>query len=612
MLHIDFETRSRADLPAVGPWVYANDPSTEIICMAYSFGNDVELWIPGQPFPAEVFGHVNMGGTLVAHNAAFERRLWNLLPCPNPDLNQWRCTQAAAARRGLPQQLERLASALEIEINKDLRGKRLIKQLSIPQEDGTFNTDPALLQEMYEYCIQDVRVEMAICDKIPLLEPGEQRVWELDQTINDRGIAIDRDLARAIKTQTELHLSRLEQEFVAITGECKPTEVAKFKKWLLEQTGVEHRSLAAERVRELIESETTPDNVRRALRIRELSASNSVKKVDQFLARSESGRMRDHLKYHAAQPGRWAGSGAQIQNLPRGSISDMDFLAGAILADSVEMFFSQSTTEVMRSALRGILIPTDGNDLLVWDYGQIEARLLAWAAGETELLQQFSEGADPYVAFAQKIWPGETITKDQRLVGKVCILGLGYGMGWVKFGHTLKGFGVQVSDGFAKRCVAVYRHAYPKIPRFWRLLENKMRDACQGRPNNAYMRDGEFVRARMPSGRDIFYYKCFFDTRAGSIRYQKLYGAQMIWIDTYGGKLTENLIQGLARDVLVSGMMRLRDAGFYIVGTVHDEIIADDDGDRLDEGSKLLTIAPVWATGLPLAVDGFSCERYRK
>ena len=796
------------------------------------------------------------------------------------------------------------AKTIGLEHQKDARGKRVMLKCAKPRKviaggdllgrEIVWWEDPVELETVYRYCAVDVLVERDACKQLPELSEREHRVWTLDQMINDRGLEIDRSLCQGALSIVRSKQDELAFELKLLTG-CQvdaPTKVEELKIWLAGE-GVPTETLGAGDVERLLAIEL-PEHVRRVLEIRQQAGKSSTAKYEQLLSRSQSGRMRGNLRYYGAATGRWSGSGAQIQNVPRGSISDVETLSSLMQDGSremVELFFGDPI-EAAKSALRSAIVAPEGKLLLVWDFAQIEARVLAWLAKEKSLVKLFAEGKDVYKAFATKVYgkPESEITKAERFISKTCIaegtlvlcdcgwkpiqsvslgdrvwdgvewvchkglinngtkktlnvcgsyltpdhliwsgtqwleaqslvqdesilsqalahaaenvpsqamsvvregesqpllsnatvteestwltttiskhssqpvawcvqtqppqnsdigftqtrcltttteqdfsidcrqrfndatgnpadtlsitglaesayamsgavtgqlssatysnyqggtthpwkwtgsittkvtnrgifvsaiakktwrtgegsktcsknstvydiacagprsrftiltdsgplvvhncvLGLGFQMGATKFKATLAGYGVEVSEAFAMRAVETYRDTFRNIVRLWHSVE---RDAVNAVGD--WRREDGYLKYRLPSGRDICYFGADVKEKEGRTRltYKSTLGASVVTEETYGGKLVENIVQGIARDVLVDGMFALEEAGIPIVATVHDEIIAESECDRLEEGIALLTKEQAWRKGLPLAVEGFVCRRYRK
>lgn len=643
MIYLDFETRSAIKLDDAGSWRYARDPSTSILCLAWTVDDGpVEVWTPAEKFPKGLAKAINSGELVEAHNAAFERAIWTSIGIPRhgfPEIpfERWRCSMARAATLGLPQSLEGLAKALEIAERKDEEGKKAMRRASSPLprragaslfDDGgpvEFDEDPELLRRVVEYCRQDVWTERAASKLLPDLSPTELDVWLLDQELNDRGIKIDRQLCERAVYFVEAESRRFSDELVELTdGKVgAPTELEAIKNWL-RSTGVETPTLDEKTVSRLLGSPKLTEAARRVLEIRQLAGRSSVAKFRSMLDRAdpEDDRVRNNLRYHGAGPGRWAGSGVQIQNFPRGSVEDVETLAETFRSGSiedVELLFGDPITASV-SALRPALVADGGKTFCVWDFAQIEARLLAWYAGCEKLVELFASGSDVYKSFAAEAFrkPVGQVTKPERFIGKISVLGLGYQMGAPKLVATFAGFGVRVDETLAGRLVSTYRGAYPEIPALWRRLEDNALKAAVSTFTpvdrfGAFERRGRFLFYKLPSGREIAY----LDPRVegGKLVYKKTLGKQLAKESSYGGKLTENVIQATARDVLAEGMLRLKSAGFSLVATIHDEIVSEEPessaSGKLEKGKELLEERPDWTTA-PLAVEGFTSRRYKK
>lgn len=600
----------------------------------------VRVWSPGEGFPVELSRCLEPETEVEAHNAAFERSIWTHVGIPRygfPEVpfKRWDCTMARAAALGLPQSLEGLASALRLPVGKDLQGQRAMIKASRPMAVAgssdlfggvpVFDTTPALLDRVRQYCATDVEVERAVSRLLPPLSSRERAIWLLDQEINDRGIAVDVALCRNAIELVEGETAKLSAELLELTGGAVtgPTDLNGIKRWL-RSVGVETAVLDEKTVSGLLAG-SLDRKARRVLNIRQIAGRSSTAKFKAIVDRVDPAddRIRNNLRYHGAATGRWAGSGAQIQNFPRGDHGHAaETIAEMISAGDVEDFdllFGDPISAAV-SALRPALRAAPGKSLLVWDFAQIEARLLAWFAKCSKLETLFASGADVYKAFAAEAFrkPIDKVSKDDRFVGKVCVLGLGYGMGAAKLAATFEGYGRPISEQLAKRLVGVYREAYPEIPLTWTRLELEAKDALfsgdVGRWKVFHKSEAlRFLTYELPSGRRLHYFQP--EIQDGQLVYRKALGKSLAKDSTYGGKLCENLIQAIARDVLAEGMLRLKRAGFSLVGTVHDEIISEEPlelaGDRLEEGARLLETRPAWCSA-PLAVEGFASRRYKK
>lgn len=620
---------------------------------------------------------------IAAHNSAFEREIWNRVLVQRHGfrfhpIQRFECSAARAAMLGLPNSLDGLASALNLAIAKDSEGRTLMLETTSPkcvidtpnlfgEVGAVFEESPDKFRRIAKYCERDIELEIEASRIMGPLTPSERAVWLMDQKINARGITVDRELcAKALKiVGSEIvdrcaNLGKLTGGF--ITG---PMQHQRFVTWLNSQ-GVPVHSAAKDVVATLLEGDLPPV-VREVLEIRRDAAKSSTAKFFRMLQRSEhDGRMRDNLRYHGAFTGRWAGTGAQIQNYPRGNFEDASILIDCFLnhdADMVEMMYGDPVA-VAPSILRGCLTAAEDKTLLVWDYRQIEARVLPWLAGEAWKVKAFADlDKDPSLpdlykqAFADSFDTRiDLVTKDQRQAGKVCELALGYQGGPGAFVSMAKIYRVEISEyldelrekfpdvaanalkaynergtrsGIPKRTwIAAeivkinWRKRNPKTVRFWRDLQDAAIEAMEkGKSsvrNIRFVRTERFLKCILPSGRALSYFRpsLSYDGKRASLHYWQTKGGRLVRIDTYGGKLAENITQAVARDIMAEGMHRLEKSLFEMLGTVHDEVIAENDvidaEEKLQLGRGLLERRPSWARSLPLSVDAFASRRYKK
>lgn len=547
MITIDFETRSRVDLGDCGASVYARDPSTEILCLAYCDGktrNDVRLWIPGDEDPVDLLVAIGRGELIEAHNAGFERQIWRWI-CherfrwPDVRFNQWRCTLAACSALGLPRSLADAAAALGLPIKKDAEGRKVMLRLCKPLPSGKFDNSYHRLFRLYEYCKQDVRAEVALSKAVPQLEGNELTLWQLDQRINLRGIPVDVHGVRDALAVVERHVSNSGDRLAKLTGGAvkTPKQVAAMRQWILDRTGKVIPDLTSETVREWLGKEL-PDDVAEVLQIRQDTALASTAKLKSILARcDEDGRVRGNLVYHGAATGRWAGAGIQIQNFPRGSLTpkEIELVHRLIAGRDPEVFgpLFGSPMAALSSSLRSFIRAEKGKKLLACDFAAIEARVLAWLAGEQELLDTFAGGGDVYKAMAAKIYSVDAaeVTKVQRHVGKTAILGLGYGMGVKAFRDACEIMAkVTLDMKMAKLVVQTYRAANPNIKSFWSHLNVACISAIRsGEPHRVghleVTSSKDWLRIELPSGRKLHY------------RSPRLVKVQTPWSDGYEGPI---------------------------------------------------------------------------
>lgn len=648
-LHIDFETRSDVDLKECGVFVYAASPHTDILCMAYAFDDEpVQLWKMGEPFPEEIL--TREVTEFHAHNYLFEYVIWEEVgvkkygwPSLYPDMLH--CTVARALSMSLPASLEKLAKVLNVGIEKDMAGNRVMLQLSKPRsicsETGkiTWWEDEDKLNKLYEYCKTDVEVERAVDKKMVDLTPNERRIFLADFKINTRGIQIDLAsvvLAMAIIDQEK---KRLNAEMRKVTGlkVASASATGQLTKWLKAQ-GLDVESVAKNDVSTLLERTDLQKNVRRALEIRQEAGKSSTAKLSAMLNRaSEDGRVRGTAQYHGAGTGRWGGRGVQVQNLPRPSLKQdaiEDIIQNLNDPDYIDMFHG-APTSCISDCLRSMIVAKEGHDFIVADFSAIEARVLAWLAGEEKILEIFRGHGKIYEAAAADIYKTSIakVTKDQRQIGKVAVLALGYQGGKGAFKSMAAIYGVEVSDEKAESIKLAWREANPRIVQYWYDLERAAINAVRikgsvfsaGPKERAvkYRMTGSFLACRLPSGRCIYYpfpeveeVETPWGAMKETVTYYSEDSMTKKWSKQklYGGLLAENVTQAVARDVLAEAILRAEGNSYPVVMHVHDEVVAEVPkgfGD-VKEFENILTLLPSWAEGLPMAAEGYRAGRYRK
>lgn len=645
ILLIDLETYAEADLRKVGAYRYTEDPSFRVLMAGWTAverledlrgmtleqvqiaTDEVTIWeVPGLFDPAVI---------KVAHNAQFERlALSRFMGLPQGEYmppGQFVDTQALGALRGLPQKLELMARALGVD-PKDEAGTALINFFSKPNRRGERNLPedhPEKWEEFCRYCRQDVATTGQILDVLGLDFPTqtERAVWDADQRINDAGIAADLELvSRAIEADNR-NRTEAERQLTDLLKIENPRSVQQFTDGL-SRLGLEVPNLRAATVEALLAGELTADQ-RRALELRAEIAGSAVKKYQAIEDRvSPDGRYRGCFRYFGAHTGRWTGSGVQLQNLPRATIHAPAVTAVDLaLEDGVSMTEAEARADAAEVAgvikslhetgrstpfqLKALIRPTFTGPLVVVDFAAIEARVLAWLAGETWALEAFRAGRDIYVETAQRMGG---LTRDQ---GKVAVLASGYqgGIG------SLRVMGAKGTDDELDRLKNQWRRANPNIVQFWHDLE----DAFGGGGRAGRVRvekKGPDRWVWLPSGRAVVYRRVrwerwHFQDEDGRKRSKEGWRFDSpqnggMRTDTYGGRLTENATQAVARDLLAAALVRLDRAGFTVVGHVHDEVMVEAARGSVDEIVRLMCEPPEWADGLPLAAEGFWTERYRK
>ncbi len=656
---LDFETASNCDLKKAGAWRYAEDPTTEILCLAFEYEGIEECWLPNhRTAEGDLLELANNPEVIfVTHNAGFEKAIWRRIMVPDyhfPDIpnSRWADTMAVAAMKALPQDLDGLVRALRLPAVKDLAGSALTRNMSkAHKKTGRLDRSAETLARVYSYCEQDVRAERGVLDRLGDLPPPERNVWLLDQRINERGVRLDMPFVYACQRIVDDASEPLAKEFEDITGGLGFGQVAKVKKWL-QDLNVWLPDLRKETVAQALGSDPDfgiedwedpfpmPPQAQRALSIRQLVGSASVKKLASMDACvCSDGRAHGLLQYHGAGPGRWAGRILQPQNFPRPTLKDeskkpvpVEAIVGALMTGDYE--YVEATigpaVEAVISGLRHALIPAPGRTFLSGDFSQVEARIVLALAGQHDKVQLFVTGK-PYIDMAEQIYRRK-ISKENDLqeytIGKSAVLGCGFQMGGPKFKAR---YSPKNSLEFAENVVRVYRKEWaPLVPFVWaELQEAAVRTAWDKTPHEAYgvlyqLEDG-WMTARLPSGRKLWYWNPQPIRRAmpwdeTDIRpawtYQAMKMGQFKTIDAFGGLLTENVVQGLARDLLVAAMFRLEKNGFPLVLTVHDEALAEPLEKDVDEKAfeQIMCEPTSWSKQLqiPVAVETWSGERYRK
>jgi len=661
-LHIDFETYSAADLPVCGLDNYASDPTTGVHCIAWAFDDGLVEIIGGASrrwpeLPDAISAHIKNGGEVVAHNASFELAIWNKVCVPKygwPLLSpkQMRCTMAQAYAMSLPGSLEKAAAALGIPQQKDVAGSRIMMQLAKPKVDGGFWTPeeaPEKFQRLYDYCKQDVEVERALDHRMMELSESEQRVWVLDQIINQRGIQVDLPAIENAIAMVEAEKARLDAAMLRATGGVvgKCTEVQLLIKWIKTQ-GVELPGLAKADVIDALKIEDMPAAVRKALLLRQEAAKSSTAKLTAMKNRaSRDGRVRGCFQYHGASTGRWAHRGIQPGNLPRPRKLTGDDDANVRLVYHINDLIARNqhelldmlygpTMDALADSVRGMITAGPGRELVAMDFSAIEARVLAWLAGQEEVLEIFRTHGKIYEHAASGIYRKDikSVTKAERQIGKVAVLALGYGGGVGAFQSMARVYGVKVDDALADQIKKAWRESHAKIVQYWYDLENaainavELGTACKaGAPGRqvVFIRKGSFLWCKLPSGRVLCYpYPVIkpIETPWGEMKdalhFMSVNGVTNKWEETktYGGSLAENITQAVSRDLLAEAMLRLEDAGYPVVMHVHDEAVvevsASDDDETLHRIERVMATVPEWAAGLPLSAEGWRAFRYRK
>lgn len=666
ILHLDDETRSTCDLKAVGLANYAVDPTTGLWCSAFAFdGDKTELWTPdGNSDDVAVRAaqeHIRRGGLVYAHNAAFEyeigRRVAPRYGWPPLTLDQLRCTMSMALAMGLPASLEHCAAALGIDQQKDMKGSRVMLQLSrprktivhTPEHDGATGwiehvwwDDPTKIQTLHDYCRQDVEVERACHARMLELSDDEQALWRLYQRMNQRGIPVDLDSIDKAMLLVESERQRLDDAMRAVTGNVVAgcTDVIQLTAWLRFR-GVKLPGVAKADVVDALTTEGLPDDCRRALELRQEAAKSSTAKLKSMRnGASADGRVRGCVQHHGAHTGRSAGRRLQPLNMPRPSLlkhqEDVDdALAHLDQPQYLDVMYGAPMT-LLSDCLRGMICAPEGREFVCCDFSNIEGRVLAWLAGEDWKVQAYREqddgtGPDSYLLAVSKSRgiPIEDCLP-YRNEGKVEELACQYQGGEGAFTTWCRNFNMHMTKEDKEKRKNRWRAAHPMIVKFWEELESAairaVRDGGKQEYRGImYRKMGSFLFCRLRSGRVLSYaYPQLERGKFGgdALSYMCVNSVTRKWErhHTYGGDLTNHVTQATARDIQTYGMLNVEahlaenaiDGG--IVLEVYDETVVEAPVGALtvDVLSTLLSNRPHWADGLPVVATGWAGQRYRK
>ena len=638
---IDFETRSTIDLTEQGLDIYANDDTTEVLCIA--FGTQPDNVLVKQPVPTgqyhvkdelhDLLTHVAFGGKIQAWNAMFEYAIWNCVCVPKygwPVLKLEQCidTMAIAAANNIPQALGDAAIFMDANQQKDTRGRYLIQKLCKPHK-GQFNNDPDLLKELFDYCAQDVRTEMAIGSVLRPLSAAEQEVWTLTQRINLRGVPVSPiELQNAVKAVNRAQ-AQLDDECVSLTG-FKPSERAKLLGWLNAQ-GADMADLTAESVSKMLQC-SIPTRVKKALELRQEGSQTSVAKYAKMMEIQRDGRIRNTLVYHGASTGRWASRGGlNLQNIARPTLEDEQ------IALAIPKVFGEGvgTMDELSSLVRSAISAPDGQTFVDVDFSFIENRVGVYLAGQKDKVELFRKGLDEYKVFASESLfhvPYDEVTKDQRQISKSAVLGAMFGQGAKGLVKYAEGMGVKINEYQAQDAVNNYRASYSKVKALWGACEGAAIDAVQN-PGVGFAA-GEKIKLKvakgalwmqLPSGRLICWQRPELELLTTPWGAQKL-GATVHSQNTYtrqwtrnaliGSSIFQSAVQGTARDFLANSMLMLESKGYEVINSIHDEVLLLVDEENaegtLEDVISVMTTPPKWAPDFPLAAEGWVSKRYRK
>lgn len=657
-IHLDFETRSSVDLNSNGVYAYAASPDAEVLCLSVCVGDEkVESWanprvserdnLPPSGDWSEwgeawgiVCNEISDGdGEIWAHNASFELVIWNRVLAPQFGLKQldprrMRCTASLARRAVIPTSLEKCAAYLNLKNRKDKRGVELIKKFCIPEFDDP-NHFPDEFEMLIEYCEQDVEVEREIHAKLKAFDRKvNQKIYLFNALVNETGFPVNTKALKAAQEILVADKEKLSDRFRVITGGLSPTQTTRVLEWFHENGygGEDLRKLTVDEELEKADTSGLPGVTGEALRLRQLMSLAAVKKVPKMIELADADeRVRGTLMDHGASTGRSSSKLVQQQNFRRSTnASEMFYRAFATNlkgwdADCIETIHGD-VADVFSTSIRHF-IHKPGEPLVAVDYAAIECRVVNWVAEQEDALKEFREGLDRYILMASRIYgvPVKSISKGgiERFLGKQAVLGCGYQMGASKFQGTCANYSVEIPVELAEKAVTSFRATHDKVVNFWYSVERTVKRAiltpgkfqCKKVVAFCATVSGiKFLFIKLPSGRLLSYPepKVIDDriTYFGQLPNSTKWGR----CETYGGKITENIVQAISADIMVHGGMVAIENGHEVCMMVHDEAVKLTHGKdpRVEDFIRCLTTLPEWAEGLPLVAEGKVLDFYSK
>lgn len=642
---IDIETYSSNDLKSCGVYKYVEAPDFTILLFAYSVDRGPVTccdFAQGETLPENVVEALRDPSVVkTAFNAAFERVcISHYFGWPLMDPAQWRCTMVRAARMGLPLSLGQCGEVLRLADGKMKEGAALIRYFSVPNRGKRHL--PADAPDRWEvfkkYCKRDVEVEQAILAKVRRLETPafDEELYTVDQRINDRGVMIDAQMVANAARFDDDYKAELLKEAQQISGMENPNSPAQIKQYIHQATGLPIQSLNKKDLDDIEKQLKYWPKPRRVLEIRREMGKTSNKKYPAMLqCVCQDGRIHGLLQFcGAARTGRWAGRLVQIQNLPQNHLQDLDYARQLVKAGDLadfELNYS-NPTQVLSELIRTAFIAKPGCTFHVCDFSAIEARVIAWIAGENWVLDVFRKGGDIYCATASQMF-GVPVEKhganaELRQKGKIAVLALGYG-GGIGALENMGGSKMGLTEREEKEIIQKWRDANPRIVKFWATVEAAAMKALKTGESTTIHRGIEVAKRwgmltiTLPSGRIVCYPRARIGTEYGDswrgdheiIEYEGLNQTTKKWeaIRTYGGKLTENIVQSVARDILGIVILRAEAAGLKIVFHIHDEIIVEaEPGQTLEDVTAIFSQPIDWCKDLPLKGAGYTTPYYLK
>ena len=639
-LSIDLETYSSVDLGKSGVYKYAESEDFEILLFAYSI-DDGEVKVidlaSGEIIPKEILSALSDESVEKwAFNANFERVCLSRFLGKRLKPQGWHCTMVWSAYLGLPLSLEKVGEVLKLDKQKMNEGKALIRYFSIPCKPTKTNGmrtrnlphhDLEKWSTFKEYNQRDVETEMAIKKKLSAF-PMPQSEWEnywIDQNINDRGILIDEVLVDSAIKFDEILREENMLRAIELTGLENPNSPLQLKEWL-NKKGLEIDSLAKKDVESALKN--AEGHIKEVLELRQELSKSSVRKYDAMKnVKGKDNRARGLIQFYGAnRTGRYSGRLIQVQNLRRNNLKDLDLARSLVKNrdfETMEILY-ESPSDILSQLIRTAFIPKEGTRFIISDFSAIEARILAWLAGEQWVLDAFENGEDIYCRTASRMFgvPVEKhgVNGHLRQKGKIATLACGYqgALGALK---AMGGIEMGLSEDELQSIVDSWREANPNIVSFWWDIDSVVKRVVKTRTKEKYKNlvisyEKGILFIELPSKRRLAYPKAKIGmNRFGgeSVVYEGVVlGNKWDKIESYGGKFVENVVQAIARDILAEAMMRLEEKGFNIVMHIHDEVVIESDSSSIEEINEIMSIVPSWAPGLILDADGFESEFYKK
>ena len=663
VLILDIETASNLNVSDVGAPAYAEHPSTKMRCAVWGKFESRETiktfrWLPGRELPSWVVGGVAAGEPVIAHNVGFELSILkelNLVGWPVVQLAQWIDTAQIAAAFSLPQNLEALAKTLAAPVQKDMEGNALMKALHRPHVVPT----PEQMERLLDYCESDVLATGHCYVRLPRCTPTEKLLQIVDRRINARGLPLDRVMAESIRRLADERDKQIGSEVWAATGDIVSlTSLPMLKRFVAEhgvklptvrrkKNGVltETTTLDRPMCEQLLADPTLPAQVRVVLaaRVESGKLTSLAKTACVPEVATLDGRLKFSLRYHKAHTGRWASDGLQVHNLPKLDFPDVPKAEkAALIAALISCVQARdlagvaklrsNVLDALSKLLRTVIAVGPERDLIGADYSAIEARVVAWLAGQIDVLDIFHSGEDIYMHDARRVG------SENRQLGKVQRLALGFGMSDLTFAEQVASYRISMPLKEVRKIRLGWRENNPMIVQFWRDLEEAAKSAIANPNQDFYVGPLRFratalaLRIQLPSGRTLHYWRPHWKTverrmkvvdDAGNVktktvemtelRFYRAKGSGMTVDSTYGGRLAENVTQATARDLLGEALLAFDETPYDVVVHVHDSIIAEVPAGfgSVEEFCSLMAAAPAWAAGLPVAVEGYRSKRFK-